>query len=803
MATIPTQNPVPSEAAVDLKFNAGKIDEFVTSFVLKYTDRLGRDHLTIEGLKDLIERAIKAFGFITMDSFEDGATLDNSSQVLRWESNGEYYRWDGSFPKVVPAASTPETSGGIGIGAWLSIGDAALRSQLSDPDGAVKYPALQMARWRDDNNVKGWGVIGDGVENDTSSFSEFEGAVSGVDVNLNGLTYLVDQAPTGNRYFNGKFLISGVTRNANYILTRNVNNVVTTVGNSGMAIPEDYGLPEINIFSYRNGSFAAGGALNKTTAVGQTIAIGPNAMGNTLKSFENIAIGEVALQNIQSESDEYSTTLITGTRNIGIGGNSGQFLSSGRANIFIGRNSATCAVAVDESVAVGSGALFGYAVNGWYKYIENFLPNNNQDARLTVVGALSANVFNGTFLTTLGHSAGRQLKQGVNNVLLGTGAAAQIESSLGYNGKLRTDYDGVNTESDYVKTGNNIIVTLVGHACVVGGMVSIYWRNNGPAYASHGHSFPVEVIAVTTNTFTVNCPYDSDGPGTCRVYWSTSTVTGQLSNNNTITGSFAATAANTASNATVYGSLAGEKITGNITSAVIIGGSAARNLTSALSLVAIGTNALRDNTSTTLNATAIGHNAGLLSQAGAIPNFSCDNTTCLGANSRVSGSNQVQLGDSAATPYAYNALQLRSDIRDKINVKESELGIEFILGLRPVQGNWNVRESYIDAYEVQVGIDENANPIFETRTKFDEEGYRAGTRARGRDHNWFIAQEVDELCQSLQIDFAGLQNHSKNGGCDVFSLGYEEFIPPLTKAVQQCWARMDELELRISAIEKK
>ncbi|MGE0935446.1 hypothetical protein AB9H26_14200 [Yersinia enterocolitica] len=135
MATTPTQNPVPSEAVVDLKFNAGKIDEFVTSFFLKYTDRLGRDHLTIEGMRDIIERAIRAFGFITMDSFEDGATIDNSSQVLRWKSNGEYYRWDGSFPKAVTANSTPESSGGIGIGKWVSVGDAALRGQITGGEG--------------------------------------------------------------------------------------------------------------------------------------------------------------------------------------------------------------------------------------------------------------------------------------------------------------------------------------------------------------------------------------------------------------------------------------------------------------------------------------------------------------------------------------------------------------------------------------------------------------------------------------------------------------------------------------------
>ncbi|AJI86189.1 GDSL-like Lipase/Acylhydrolase family protein [Yersinia rochesterensis] len=136
MATIPTQNPVPSEAAVDLKFNAGKIDEFVTSFLLKYTDRLGREHLTIEGIRDIVEKAIKEFGWTTMDSFEIGATLANSSEVLRWESNGEYYRWDGSFPKVVPSGSTPETTGGIGIGAWVGIGDAALRAALASIAGA-------------------------------------------------------------------------------------------------------------------------------------------------------------------------------------------------------------------------------------------------------------------------------------------------------------------------------------------------------------------------------------------------------------------------------------------------------------------------------------------------------------------------------------------------------------------------------------------------------------------------------------------------------------------------------------------
>lgn len=135
MATQPTNLPVPSESPRDLKFNAGKIDEFVTSLALKYVDRFGGEHYTIEGLRQLAQEAISAFGWVPMDSFQAGATLTVPNQVLRWklpDGDGDYYRWDGAFPKTVPAASTPESTGGIGAGAWLSIGDAALRSALTN-----------------------------------------------------------------------------------------------------------------------------------------------------------------------------------------------------------------------------------------------------------------------------------------------------------------------------------------------------------------------------------------------------------------------------------------------------------------------------------------------------------------------------------------------------------------------------------------------------------------------------------------------------------------------------------------------
>ncbi|EKY3911896.1 hypothetical protein ACOTXO_09180 [Enterobacter cloacae complex sp. CDL006] len=135
MATTPTNNPVPSESPRDLKFNAGKVDEFVTSMGWTYTDRFGNKHYTIEGLRWLAQQAISQFGYITLDRFEDGNTLTLPNQVLRLEATGEYYRWDGPFPKEVSSDSTPESTGGIGPGAWLSVGDASLRMQLGNNDG--------------------------------------------------------------------------------------------------------------------------------------------------------------------------------------------------------------------------------------------------------------------------------------------------------------------------------------------------------------------------------------------------------------------------------------------------------------------------------------------------------------------------------------------------------------------------------------------------------------------------------------------------------------------------------------------
>lgn len=191
MTTIPTQNAVPSEAPRDLKFNSGKIDEFVTSLEHEYKDRFGRCHMTIEGMRwifeQLMERfkvdinqAIIAAGYIPMDSFQLGAEITKRNEILRDETTGEYYRWDGDLPKSVPAGATPESAGGVGMGSWVGVGDASLRGDLKssavnsgDALIAVQQPIMGAAiRTQHDRNfdtlsLRDFGAFCNGVSDDS------------------------------------------------------------------------------------------------------------------------------------------------------------------------------------------------------------------------------------------------------------------------------------------------------------------------------------------------------------------------------------------------------------------------------------------------------------------------------------------------------------------------------------------------------------------------------------------------------------------------------------------------------------
>lgn len=74
--------------------------------------------------------------------FSTGGTLtvnDHNKAVL-WPvssgGDGNYYTWAGVLPKVIPASSSPASTGGISAGAWKQVTDIILRTELAAADGA-------------------------------------------------------------------------------------------------------------------------------------------------------------------------------------------------------------------------------------------------------------------------------------------------------------------------------------------------------------------------------------------------------------------------------------------------------------------------------------------------------------------------------------------------------------------------------------------------------------------------------------------------------------------------------------------
>ena len=93
---------------------------------------------SVEDVNDKIEYLIDG-----KSTFLNGATLESERDFI-WDDNSKsWYYWTGTFSKEVPAASTPESTGGIGAGKWLSVGDATLRGELADDDGYTLIPSLQ------------------------------------------------------------------------------------------------------------------------------------------------------------------------------------------------------------------------------------------------------------------------------------------------------------------------------------------------------------------------------------------------------------------------------------------------------------------------------------------------------------------------------------------------------------------------------------------------------------------------------------------------------------------------------------
>ena len=271
-------------------------------------------------------------------------------------------------------------------------------------------------------------------------------------------------------------------------------------------------------------------------------------------------------------------------------------------------------------------------------------------------------------------------------------------------------------------------------------------------------------------------------------------------NGNTACGNLALTNSNADYNTSV-GLQAGTANTSG-TNGTFIGAVTGSSNTTGTKNTYVGSLAGLINTTGSFN-TAIGYSSNL--------GTSQNNTSCIGANASITGSNQVQLGDATTTTFAYGAVQNRSDIRDKSDIQDTALGLDFINSLRPVDFKWDYREDYReeapiipspDALEEEKEAYKIAFEKWKENSKLSNITHD-GSKKRNRFHHGLIAQEVKAVIDEKGIDFGGFQDHRVKNGDDVLSIGYEELIAPLIKSVQELTQKNHELENKITEIQSK
>jgi len=175
--------------------------------------------------------------------------------------------------------------------------------------------------------------------------------------------------------------------------------------------------------------------------------------------------------------------------------------------------------------------------------------------------------------------------------------------------------------------------------------------------------------------------------------------------------------------------------------------------------VAVG-NAAWNNLLTGSNNTAIGKGAGGDYSFGGPVQF-INNTTCLGHNARPQGDNEVVLGDGNIQflRCAQTSIVGLSDVRDKANIQDMPLGLDFIMDIKPRIWDWNTRD---------------------------------GSR-QGRSDAGFVSQEIDDAL-TIHNGHSIIPSLIDKRSDYAWGLAKAELIPVLVKAIQELKAEIDLLK---------
>ena len=193
------------------------------------------------------------------------------------------------------------------------------------------------ARFADNANPLNFGAKGDGTTNDTNAFTALENGYSGQMVDLLGKRYRVSTSPTGNNYYNGKFVVAGTDLDP--VSVNITNNMI--VNAKGKPSPSLYPSGVSRIYQANNGSNqmalarfsndtagnslvflkSRGGNVNttKSAVAGDLISQLTFMVDNGNINYSGSTQGAVAAQ-IEAAVFDSSTLTSAGTMNVGVRG---------------------------------------------------------------------------------------------------------------------------------------------------------------------------------------------------------------------------------------------------------------------------------------------------------------------------------------------------------------------------------------------------------------------------------------------------------------------------------------------------
>lgn len=150
--------------------------------------------------------------------------------------------------------------------------------------------------------------------------------------------------------------------------------------------------------------------------------------------------------------------------------------------------------------------------------------------------------------------------------------------------------------------------------------------------------------------------------------------------------------------------------------------------------------------------------------------YNGSNNTLLGYDAEplsTTSNNQVILGNTSVTSLRCNVqvISSLSDMRDKKNIKDLNLGIDFIMKLKPRQFNWDKREWY-------------------------EGNISDGSKTSEVPTAGFIAQELDNVQMSQNADWLNLVLKDNP---ERMEATYGNLLPVMVKAIQDLKTENDEL----------